>query len=198
MANLSFRCSHFVGSKVQELIRHGISVHLIREATVDKRFSGTFCGVRKEFKVAMGDADNSIYTFIHEYAHFLQFKYSNAFWHKRIYDGITPYFDWLSGGQYTDRQLKKAVRSCLELEHDCEIRVQAIIDAYALRLDKEACALSANANLMGYVWGMRHRTHGPMPISHDKMCKLFPGYVMPIRSFTNFNIANKFISNIDS
>lgn len=198
MVRFNTRCSNFIGSKVQELIQHGISVHLTNGQSIDKRFSGTFCGVRKEFRVAMGDGDNSLFTFIHEYAHFLQYKFDHAFWHKRIYDGVTPYFDWLAGAEYSRNQVKRSVRSCLELEHNCEIRVQAIIDAYSLRLDKASAATNANANLMGYVWGMRHRIYGPMPITYTKLHDLFPGYILPIESFTNFSIANRYINIIDS
>jgi hypothetical protein len=153
MKQIDPRCLEFIGSKVQELIQHGISVYILNKRCVNNKHAGVFSSYNKSFKVALGDASGGMHTFLHEYAHFLQYKYRSFFWKDNFDYGLALYLCWLEDGvEYKSLTLNNIYNKALELERDAETLALGLISSHNLPLDLENHIYEANANLLFYPW----------------------------------------------
>lgn len=152
MEYINTKCLKFIGSKVQELIQHGISVYISNKPNLNKKYGGSFSSQDKIIKIAMGSGVYSMYKFVHEYAHFLQYKDKPEFWENNFISGMSYYLGWLETGESKGLNIKKLFNKTLIIEHDAEQMALSIISSHNLGLDMNICIKEANANLLFYVW----------------------------------------------
>lgn len=186
MQDIHPRCLEFIGSKVQELIRNGISVYLSNGLDINNKYSGSFNGYYKTLKVAMGMGEVSVYTFIHEYAHFLQFRDKYDVWFKLHEEGTNQYSLWLNGDiELNEKEIDFAFRSVLTLEHDAESIANAIISVHQLPLDLPRLSRVANSNLLFYSWTRIKREwgNGCFPVDDGIIEQYLPSVLQPLDYF---------------
>lgn len=162
MNSLHPRCLEFIGSKVQELVQQGISVYLTNGRCINKKYSGLFDSHAKTLKVAMGQPDeHSMYTFLHEYAHFIQYRDKTALWDRLHETGTCLYVPWLNREiTLSKSEISSAFRSLLELEHDAEVMAVSMVSTHNLPLDIRSMSRRANNNLLFYSWTRIRRKWG--------------------------------------
>ncbi len=179
------RIMNFIGGRTQELIRNGISVHLTYKDAINKLYGGSFCAHNKVFRVAMGNGMDSIHSFIHEYAHFLQFRNNKAFWDRKIEKGVYTFFGWLDGDAFTPAEVERSLRLTIEIEHDCEMTALKVISAYELPVDPSTYSRVCGMNLMRYHIVARDRkwTTGGYSVNDDLSVLEYMPAVLPKLSF---------------
>lgn len=185
----------FVGGRTQELIRAGISVHLTNKDAINNMYGGSFCAHNKVFRVAMGNGLDSLHSFVHEYAHFLQFRNRKDFWDSKVKAGIYVFFGWLDGDPYTKAEVDKALKLTIEMEHDCEQTALSVISAYELPINKRLYSQVAGMNLMSYHDIARNRKwrRSGFSVEEDpKTLAFIPGKLPPVDFFLDKDNIQKF------
>lgn len=166
----------FITKVVKELIANGFSVFLHNKDQLDGYggWFGTDEG-KEEFVVAMKH-HMSFEIFIHEYCHYLQWKYDRAFW-----DGSTEYydtlFDWIEDKNMvcSEEQLTKSLNTILAIEHDCESRVLKLIELNPIEnFDREKYIRAVNSYLWSYHINKELRQRPKNPIYTEKLLSSMP------------------------
>lgn len=162
---------NFISNGIQELLNEGITVKLHASKEIDN-YGGTFSGEDKEFSVAMGSR-LGFETFLHEYSHFIQWKFHKRFFNKRE-TSCSKVFSWLEGVEYDDDEIKKCILDVIELEWDCERIALDLISAYKLDIDKKKYATNANIYLLFYHAVHKKRKWSKRSIYTSELSKLVP------------------------
>lgn len=197
------RCLEFIGSKTQELLRHGVTVYLSNKDNINKRYGGTFCGRTRKLSVAMDNGIRSFYDFLHEYSHFLQWKDRRLFWNTHIQE-TSNFINWATTAglgifNLTPAEIEKAVAGAITLEHDCESTAIALISSFQLPISVEAYSRQANANLLYYQWGRKHRQwagSGP-PLDEQDFIPHLPPSLPSLNFFLEKQHYMKYIKILD-
>jgi len=194
MDTIPSRCLEFIGSKVQELIQHGISVHLTNGRCINNKYAGTFNSHRKSLSVAMGLGNFSVYTFLHEYAHFIQYRDKNELWKHLHEEGPCKYISWLNREiTLSKSEIESAFRNSLALEHDAETMAIGMALTHNLPLDVSDISRVANNNLLFYSWTRIRRdwNSGYMGVSDAIIEQHLPEVLQPLDYFTDMKNAKK-------
>jgi hypothetical protein len=196
MDKIDDRCLEFIGSKVQVLIQHGISVNLSNRVNINNKYGGTFCPSRKELKVAMGCGVYSVYAFIHEYAHFCQWQQNRTFWDTHFEQGTVPFMCWLDGFRESD--VDGAFKSALKLEHDAEKIAIGMIRASKLPLCSRDYTVKANVNLLMYPFMRINRSwnNGHLHIRDDLVEPHIPKRLFTMKQLTDLKEMRKLFRQI--
>jgi hypothetical protein len=161
----------FITKVVKELLSNGFSVFLHNKESLNGYggWFGTDTG-EEEFVVAMKH-HMGFEIFIHEYCHFLQWKYDRAFW-----DSSTEYydvlFDWIENKDMivTDEILDKSLHTILAIEHDCESRVLKLVELNPIEnFDKDKYIRAVNSYLWSYHINKELRRRPKNPIYSEKL-----------------------------
>ena len=97
-------------------------------------------------------AQDSILILLHESSHLDQWiegKYS--------FSKYPMMWEWLSGKEYTDKQIKSVIQDVIAVELDCEKRTVRKIKQYGLDVDVERYIQKANAYMYFFHWIMISR-----------------------------------------
>lgn len=194
MDTIPSRCLEFIGSKVQELIQHGISVHLTNGRCINNKYAGTFNPFRKSLTVAMGCGSHSVYTFLHEYAHFIQYRDKTELWKYLHEEGTCKYVSWLNREiTLSKSEIDAAFRNNLALEHDAETMAIGMVSTHNLPLDIACISRCANNNLLFYSWTRIRRdwNNGFTGIDDNTLEQLLPEVLQPLDYFTDMRNAKK-------
>jgi hypothetical protein len=170
---------------VRELIDHDFSVLLHNKENLDG-YGGWFCAEEgeKEFVVALKH-HMGFEILIHEYCHFLQWKYDRKLWNKSqlTYDIL---FDWINypilayssmmkDNPVTDEELDQSLHDILELEHDCEKRVIKLVKNCPIEdFDIDKYIRAANAYLWSYHLNRELRIRPKNPIYSERVLEHMP------------------------
>jgi hypothetical protein len=161
----------FITKVVKELLSNGFSVFLHNKESLNGYggWFGTDTG-EEEFVVAMKH-HMGFEIFIHEYCHFLQWKYDRAFW-----DSSTEYydvlFDWIENKDMivADEILNKSLHTILAIEHDCESRVLKLVELNPIEnFDKDKYIRAVNSYLWSYHINKELRKRPKNPIYSEKL-----------------------------
>jgi hypothetical protein len=161
----------FITKVVKELLSNGFSVFLHNKESLNGYggWFGTDTG-EEEFVVAMKH-HMGFEIFIHEYCHFLQWKYDRAFW-----DSSTEYydvlFDWIENKDMivADEVLNKSLHTILAIEHDCESRVLKLVELNPIEnFDKDKYIRAVNSYLWSYHINKELRKRPKNPIYSEKL-----------------------------
>jgi len=188
MDTIHHRCLEFIGSKVQELIQHGISVHLTNKRVINNKYSGTFDAARNSLTVAMGQGSFSVYTFLHEYAHFIQHRDKTELWNYLHEEGTYKYINWLNRSIVLSKpEIELAFRNTLALEHDAETMALSMVLTHNLPLDIAAISRCANNNLLFYSWTRIRRdwNNGFTGVCDTILEQQLPAVLQPLDYFTD-------------
>jgi hypothetical protein len=201
MLHIDQRCLDFIGSKTQELLQHGVTVYLSNKSSVNGMYGGTFCGRTMKLSVAMNNGIRSFYDFVHEYSHFLQCRDRLSFWNAHI-DHVNTYLNWVSNPNLdlSARQVNRAVKGTIALEHDCELTAVTLLRTFNLPVDIAAYCRQANANMLYYQWGKKHRrwgANGPA-ISEEEFALHLPSFIPDLPFFLNKSNYTKYIKLLDN
>ena len=170
----------FTTKVVRELLNHNFSVFLHNKESIDGYggWFGTDEG-EEEFVVAMKH-HMGFEILIHEYCHFLQWKYDRQLWEKSTltYDIL---FDWISfpslkycadvkDCQYTNEQLDQSLHDILEIEHDCEKIVLKLVANNPIEdFDTDKYIRAVNAYLWSYHLNRELRKRPVRPIYSERV-----------------------------
>lgn len=170
----------FTTKVVKELLNHNFSVFLHNKESIDG-YGGWFSTDKgeEEFVVAMKH-HMGFEILIHEYCHFLQWKYDRQLWEKSnlTYDIL---FDWISFPSlkysedikdctYTDEQLDQSLHDILEIEHDCETRVLKLVANNPIEnFDTDKYQRAVNAYLWSYHLNRELRKRPIRPIYSERV-----------------------------
>jgi hypothetical protein len=170
---------------VKELLNHGFSVDLRQKESIDG-YGGWFGNDEgeEEFVVAMKHP-MSFEILIHEYCHFLQWKYDRQLWDKSMstYDIL---FDWINFPSlkycsdikdctFTNEQLDQSLHDILEIEHDCEKRVLRLVKNNPIEdFDIDKYKRAVNAYLWSYHINRELRIRPVRPIYSDRVMNHMP------------------------
>lgn len=161
---------------VKELLSHGFSVHLHQKSNIDG-YGGWFGNDvdEEEFVVAMKHP-MGFEILIHEYCHFLQWKYARDFWESstEYYDTL---FDWIADPTLivSEEDLDKSFKTILTIEHDCESRVLKLIKNNPIEdFDTDKYIRAVNAYLWSYHINRELRTRPKNPIYSDRVLPHMP------------------------
>lgn len=167
---------NFISKAIRELLHHGFSIQLHNKDNLNGYggWFGTDIG-EEEFVVAMKHP-MSFEIFIHEYCHFLQWKYDRKFWDdsSEYYDVL---FDWISDPNLDipEETLNKSLHTILSIEHDCEKRVLKLVKNNPIEnfdLDKYIRAI--NAYLWSYHINKELRQSPKNPIYSERVLPHMP------------------------
>lgn len=189
MRSLHPRCLEFIGSKVQELIQQGISVYLTNGRSINNKYAGSFNSQSKTLKVAMGQpAELGMYTFLHEYAHFIQFRDKPELWNRLHSGGTDTYARWLNREiTLSKAEIELAFRNVLALEHDAEVMAVSMVSTHNLPLDINEMSRRANCNLIFYSWTRIKRQWGDCfcGVNDDHLELYLPDTIPTLDYFTD-------------
>jgi len=166
----------FITKVVKELLSNGFSVFLHNKESLNGYggWFGTDTG-EEEFVVAMKH-HMGFEIFIHEYCHFLQWKYDRAFW-----DSSTEYydvlFDWIENKDMivADEILDKSLHTILAIEHDCESRVLKLVELNPIEnFDKDKYIRAVNSYLWSYHINKELRKRPKNPIYTERLLASMP------------------------
>ena len=165
----------FTTKIVKDLLSHNFSVLLYNKDNIDG-YGGWFSTDigEEEFVVAMKH-HMSFEILLHEYCHFLQWKYDRRLWEKSnlTYDVL---FDWISfpslkdsadikDCDYTNEQLDQSLHDILEIEHDCEKRAIKLATNNPIEdFDLDKYKRAVNAYLWSYHLNRELRQRPKNPI----------------------------------
>lgn len=165
---------------VRELIDHGFSVMLHNKDNIDG-FGGWFGAEEgeKEFVVALKH-HMGFEILLHEYCHFLQWKYDRKLWNKSqlTYDTL---FNWVNYPKFhyglplkdyeiSPEELDQSLHDILELEHDCEKRVLKLVKNCPIEdFDTDKYIRAANAYLWSYHLNREFRLRPKRPIYSERV-----------------------------
>jgi len=175
----------FTAKVVKELLSHNFSVFLHNKESIDGYggWFGTDEG-EEEFVVAMKH-HMGFEILIHEYCHFLQWKYDRQLWDKSMstYDIL---FDWINFPSlkyctdikdctFTNEQLDQSLHDILEIEHDCEKRVLKLVANNPIEnFDTDKYIKAVNAYLWSYHINRELRIRPKNPIYSDRVLPHMP------------------------
>jgi hypothetical protein len=166
----------FMMKCVKELLNHGFSVLLHKKKDLNGYggWFGTDVG-EEEFVVAM-DHHMGFEIFIHEYCHFLQWKYNREFWDSscEYYDTL---FDWIENPQLevSEENLQKSLETILTIEHDCESRVLKLVELNPIEnFDKDKYIRAVNSYLWSYHINKELRKRPKNPIYTERLLASMP------------------------
>lgn len=161
---------------IKELLSHGFSVHLHQKEDIDG-YGGWFGNDtnEEEFVVAMKHP-MGFEILIHEYCHFLQWKYDRQFWEDstEYYDIL---FDWITDPslEVSEDNLNKSLETILRIEHDCEKRVLKLVKNNPIEnFDEEKYRRAVNAYLWSYHINKELRQRPVRPIYSDRVITNMP------------------------
>lgn len=159
----------FTTKVVKELLNHNFSVFLHNKESIDG-YGGWFSTDKgeEEFVVAMKH-HMGFEILIHEYCHFLQWKYDRQLWEKSnlTYDIL---FDWIKDVNYTEDQLDQSLHDILEIEHDCEKRVLKLVTNNPIEnFDTDKYQRAVNAYLWSYHLNRELRKRPVRPIYSERV-----------------------------
>lgn len=167
---------NFTSKIVKDLLKHGFSVFLHNKEHLDGYggWFGTDIG-EEEFVVAMKH-HMSFEIMIHEYCHFLQWKYDREFWDNSSehYDLL---FDWISDQNLvaTEEDLVKSLNTILSIEHDCEKRVLKLVQNNPIEdFDQDKYIRAVNAYLWSYHINKELRQRPKNPIYSKRVLEHMP------------------------
>jgi|688.fasta_scaffold324817_3 hypothetical protein len=179
---------------VRELIDHGFSVMLHNKDNIDG-FGGWFGAEEgdRELVVALKH-HMGFEILIHEYCHFLQWKYDRKLWDKSqlTYDVL---FDWINYPVFvyssfikdckiSEQELDQSLHDILELEHDCEKRVLKLVKNCPIEdFDTDKYIRAANAYLWSYHINRELRKRPKNPIYSERVLEHMPNTFNPELSF---------------
>jgi aromatic ring-cleaving dioxygenase len=160
--------NQFVGKCINEMIKHGISIHLTQRKNNSKHASNYFDPDKKEFVVNFfGDYSRKYFleTFLHEYCHFKQMI--DLKFDEKKYDKAYEIFnDWLDFNR--DSCPIRVVRLIQRLELDCEKRAVHLIKKYKLPLNITDYKKQANVYILSYNLFHKHRKFFNFTCYYDK------------------------------
>jgi hypothetical protein len=179
---------------VRELLDHGFSVLLHNKDNIDG-YGGWFGSEKgeEEFVVALKHP-MGFEILIHEYCHFLQWKYDRRLWDKSLltYDIL---FDWINYPRFqyginlkdyevSQAELDQSLHDILEIEHDCEKRALKLLKNCPIEdFDIEKYIRAANAYLWSYHINRELRTRPKNPIYSERVLEHMPNTFNPNLSF---------------
>jgi hypothetical protein len=179
---------------VRELLDHEFSVMLHNKDNIDG-FGGWFGAEEgeKELVVALKH-HMGFEILIHEYCHFLQWKYDRKLWDKSqlTYDVL---FDWINYPVFvyspfikdckiSEQELDQSLHDILELEHDCEKRVLKLVKNCPIEdFDTDKYIRAANAYLWSYHINRELRKRSKNPIYSERVLEHMPNTFNPELSF---------------
>lgn len=166
----------FTTKVVKELLAHGFSVFLHNKESLNGYggWFGTDTG-EEEFVVAMKH-HMGFEILLHEYCHFLQWKYDRAFWDSSTehYDTL---FDWIADKNMicSEEQLTKSLHTILAIEHDCESRAIKLVELNPIEdFDKDKYIRAVNCYLWSYHINKELRQRPKNPIYSEKLLSSMP------------------------
>lgn len=149
--------NQFVGKCINEMIKHGISIHLTQRKNNSKHASNYFDPDKKEFVVNFfGDYSRKYFleTFLHEYCHFKQMI--DTKFNMTQYDKACEIFnDWLEFKR--DSCPLRVIRLVQKLELDCEKRAVKLIQKYKLPINIPDYIKQSNVYILSYNIFHKHR-----------------------------------------
>jgi hypothetical protein len=166
----------FTTKVVRDLLSHGFAVHLHNKDNIDG-YGGWFSTDigEEEFVVAMKH-HMGFEILIHEYCHFLQWKYARKFWDdsSEYYDTL---FDWVEDKnlEVSEENLNKSLHTILEIEHDCENRVLKLVKNNPIQdFDTDKYIRAVNAYLWSYHINKELRQRPKNPIYSPRVLEHMP------------------------
>lgn len=189
----------FIVKVVRELLSHNFSVLLHHKTNIDG-YGGWFGNDEgeEEFVVAMKHP-MSFEIFIHEYCHFLQWKYDREFWENSTqnYDVL---FDWIKDptAQTSPEDLNQSLITILSLEHDCEKRVLKLVQNNPIEnFDTDKYQRAVNAYLWSYHLNLELRRRPVHPIYSDRVLPYMSNiFVNDLGYYLNTNNLTKDARNV--
>lgn len=183
----------FITKVVRDLLSHGFAVHLHNKDNIDGYggWFGTDIG-EEEFVVAMKH-HMSFEIFIHEYCHFLQWKYDRKFWDdsSEYYDVL---FDWIKDPnlEIPEETLNRSLHTIISIEHDCEKRVLKLVKNNPIEnFDLDKYIRAVNAYLWSYHINKELRQSPKNPIYSERVLPHMPNV---FNSDVNYYLDDKNLS----
>lgn len=176
----------FILKVVRELLNHNFSVHLYNNKDNIDGYGGWLSTDEGEEELVVAMKHHmSFEILIHEYCHFLQWKYDRQLWNKsnETYDIL---FDWISFSQlkfssdikdcnYTEEQLDQSLHDIIEIEHDCEKRVLKLVANNPIEnFDTDKYQRAVNAYLWSYHLNRELRKRPVRPIYSERVITSMP------------------------
>jgi hypothetical protein len=170
----------FVGLALKDMMSKGVRIEFVKGKDIAKNaysyFSTTKKGKNPIFCIHYFDnsLDNILYTFIHEYCHFLQWKYGCKIY-KDSYKSLDKHEKWLS--HKIETLDIEHIRLIQKLELDCDKRVLQIIKKYDLDVDIADYCRESNSYILSHNYIYEHRDFNLGVVSLEEDAKV----LMPSR-----------------
>lgn len=159
---MEFPC--FYSILINDLINHGIELRLVNKRSYQKCV-GFFDSNRKLLVVATKD-HHWFDILIHEYCHFLQYKYDYKYWNDPIFEEINI-FDF-SNYKGNAKRFREAYEKTCQIEIDCDRRAVQLIKKHNLDIDLDEYIRYANLYHACYQYYLKYKTY----IQLDKISHL--------------------------
>ena len=163
------RVQKFLEAASEDLKQHKIQIKIyVRE--IDRRFNidGYFDDASQQIVVKKNK--HWLETFVHEYAHFLQWKHNDpsfAAYYKCRYNPVRLIEMWLERRTAYDRRVQNSFRIVRENEIACDRLAIELIKKYQLPINIEQYTRRANRQIIFYhcveqkrAWDASHRFYG--------------------------------------
>jgi hypothetical protein len=142
-----------------DLSKHGFKLKLINKKHLFEnignksiRYSADFDEARKKIHIATRCGE-WFPNFVHEYAHFIQFKKKTSFY-KKSDPSYALTHEWVGGKDITE--IQQHVINCINYEREAELTAIGLIQKYALEVNIPRYITDANFYL--YSWGYLLKT----------------------------------------
>lgn len=146
----------FIGRCIKEMMSYGVSVEFTRRTRQSKKGYNFFYdgstpkyGSKKLLKINFftDSLEDNYGVFVHEYAHFLQWKESCSIW-KESEDASERFDEWLDGKDVT--VTIEDIRLIQKLELDCDRRSLDLIIKNKLPIDTARYIKESNSYILSY------------------------------------------------
>ena len=166
----------FTTKIVKELLSHNFSVLLHNKENLGGYGGWLSTDTGEEELVVAMKHHMGFEILIHEYCHFLQWKYDRKFW-----DDSTEYydvlFDWVEdkSKEVSEEDLIKSLNTILAIEHDCEKRVLKLVEHNPIEnFDTDKYQRAVNAYLWSYHINKELRRRPKNPIYSPRVLQHMP------------------------
>lgn len=175
---------NFIGKCVMEMIRDGMSVRFNKRIYDSKKSYSYFSEYPREFIISYFEdrnEDDWFHDFIHEYAHYIQFKNEGEKWEQYNKDGII-FTEYIANTR--KRIALKNIRRVQELEADGNIKAEEIINKYKLKVKKSQYFKNNNLYIICHEFMVKYKVFF-LPYCR-KMLRLIPDTPMTIDEIASF------------
>lgn len=178
------RVENFLGHAILDMIEYGVNIKTTNKKHFNDKTSGSFCSEPLEFRYATGkdSLEDWLGVFVHEYAHFKQWRNGAAIWHDE--EANKAYTDYFCYNYKTTKKRQIIVQS---LEQDCEKRAVKIMRDFDLPINIDKYIQLSNVYIWYYNAVTKKKSWGNSNVSLSEIteaAKMCPTYFIGSDKYT--------------